>query len=65
MRLVTSKNSAIQKYLETFSGYSILVQFEARSTKWTARSNAVFLHDTLLAEFIEKATCMKTKGQLF
>ena len=36
MRLVTSMNRAIQKYLEILSGYSILVQFEARSTKRTA-----------------------------
>ena len=36
VRLVKSKNRAIQKYLETLSGYSILVQFEARSTKRTA-----------------------------
>ena len=36
MRLVESKNRAIQKYLETLSGYSILVKFEARSTKKTA-----------------------------
>ena len=33
MRLVTNKNCAIHKYLETLSEYSILVQFEARSTK--------------------------------
>ena len=36
MRLVTSKNRAVQKYLETISGHSILVQFEVRSTKRTA-----------------------------
>ena len=36
MRLVTSKNRAIQKYLETLAEYGILVQFEARSTKRTA-----------------------------
>ena len=36
MRFNTSKNRAIQKYLETLSEYSILVQFEARSTKRTA-----------------------------
>ena len=36
MRLVKSKNRAIQKYFETLSEYSILVQFEARSTKRTA-----------------------------
>ena len=56
MRLVSSKNRATQKYLETISEYSILVQFEARS---------VTLYDTLLAEFIEKAICMKTKDQLY
>ena len=33
---VTIKNRDIQKYLETLSGYSIFVQFEARSTKRTA-----------------------------
>ena len=32
---------------------------------YQTRSNAVILHDTLLAEFIEKATCMKTKDQLY
>ena len=36
MRLIKSKNRAIQKYLETLSRYSISVQFEARSTKRTA-----------------------------
>ena len=36
IRLVTSKNCAIQKYLETLSGDSILVQFDARSTKRNA-----------------------------
>ena len=57
------------QYLETLSGYSILVQSEARSTKRTAiSSNKVkrsILCDTLLAEFIEKAICMKTKEQLY
>ena len=48
--------------LETLSEYSMLVQFEARSSKRTAiLSNN--LYDTLLAEFIEKAICMKTKDQ--
>ena len=40
-----------------------------RLTKRTAfhqtRSNAVILYDTLHAEFIEKAMCMKTKDQLY
>ena len=50
------------KKLETLSEYNILVQSEARSTKRTAilsMSNAVNLYDTLPAEFIEKAICMK------
>ena len=29
------------------------------------RSNAVILYDTLPAEFVEKAICMKTKDQLY
>ena len=32
---------------------------------YQTRSNAVILHDTLPAEFIEKAVCMKTKDQLY
>ena len=36
MRLVTLKNRAIQKYFETLSEYSTLVQLEAPSTKRTA-----------------------------
>ena len=36
MRLATCKNRAIQKYLVTLPEYSMLVQFEARSTKRTA-----------------------------
>ena len=68
MRLVTSKSRAIHKYLETLSGYSILVQFEAQQRGlqfYQTRSNAVILYDTLLAEFIEKAICMKTKDPLY
>ena len=66
MRLVESRTRAIEKYLETLSGYSMLVQFEARSRDrlanfYQTRSNAVILYDTLLAVFIEKAICMKTK----
>ena len=69
MRLVTSKNRAIHKYLEASSEYNMLVQFEARSSKKTeiyqTRPNAVFLYDTLPAEFTEKAICMKAKDQLY
>ena len=32
---------------------------------YQTRSNAVILYDTLHAEFIEKATCKKTKDQLY
>ena len=32
---------------------------------YQTRSNAVILYDTLPAEFIEKAICMKTKDQLY
>ena len=32
---------------------------------YQTRSNAVFLYDTLPAEFIEQAICMKTKDQLY
>ena len=68
MRLVTSKNRAIEKYLETLSRYSILVKLEARLERglqfYHTRSNAINLYDTLRAEFSEKAICMKTKDQL-
>ena len=48
MRLVARKNRALQKYLETLSGYSILVQFEDRSTKRTAiLSNMIKRSDSL------------------
>ena len=69
MRLVTSKNRAMQEYLETPSEYSILVQLEVGSRERTAilsnKVNAVILFGTLLAEFIEKERCMKTKDQLY
>ena len=32
---------------------------------YQTRSNAVILYDTLLAEFIEKAICLKTKDELY
>ena len=56
--------------METSSKYSILVQFVSRSRKNAAilpkqGLHAVVLNDTLLAEFIEKAVCMKTGEQLY
>ena len=69
MRLVTCKNRAIQKYLETLSKYSILCILRLAQQRglhfYQTRSNAVILHDTLSAEFIEEAICMKTKDQLY
>ena len=63
------QESRHKKYLETLSGYSILVQFEARSTKRTAiltnKIKVISLRHALLAEFFEKAICMKTKDQLY
>ena len=50
MRLVSSKNRTIQKYLETLSRYSILVQFEVSLT-------ACRVH--------WESECMKTKDQLY
>ena len=69
MRLFTSKNRAIQKYLGTLPKYKFLVQFEVRSTKSAAilsnKMECSYLYDTLHAEFMEKAICLKTKDQLY
>ena len=68
MRLVTSKNRAIQNTWKRFQNTVFWCNFEARLTKRTALlSNNVkrsILYDTLFAEFIEKAICMKTKDEL-
>ena len=57
------------KYLETLSNtvfWCILKLAQQRGLQfYQTRSNAVILYDTLPAEFIEKAICMKTKGQLY
>ena len=67
--VVKSKNRAIQKYLETLSKYNIWCNLKLAQQRelqiYLTRSNAVILHDTLPAEFIEKAICMKTKDQLY
>ena len=69
MRLVTSKNRAIQKNLEKLSEHSFLVQFEARSKKRTAiLSNKIKRSYSLrhtACRGIGKAICMKTKDQLY
>ena len=68
MRLVTSKNRAIQKCgnairIQYFGAFLRLAQQRGLHFHQT-RSNAVVLYDTLPAEFIEKAIYMKTKDQL-
>ena len=62
MRLVTSKYRAKQKYLETLSENS-MVEFGSSLNK-KGQSQLFILYDTLPAEFIQKAICMKTKDQL-
>ena len=66
MRLVTSKNRVIQKYLVTLSGYTILKLAQHRGLQfYQTKSNTAFLYDTLPADFIEKVICVKTKDQLY
>ena len=55
MRVIKSKNRALQELIAQEGG----LQF------YQTRSNAVILYDTLPAEFIEKAVCMKTKEELY
>ena len=64
MRFNTSKNRAVQKYLETLSEYSILVHFEAPSTKRTALLSNKIKRSYSLRHIACKATCMKTKDHL-
>ena len=67
MRLVHCKNRAIQKYLETTSGYIFLVQFIARSRKRTA----ILPHKVHCGRPLwhtacrMKAICMKAKEQFY
>ena len=66
LRLVTGKNRAIQKCLETLPEHSNLKLAQQRGLQlYQTRSNAVILHDTLPAEYIERAICMKIKDQLY
>ena len=69
MRFVKSKNRAIQKILgnsfqDTVFWCNLKLAHQRGLEFYQTRSNAVILYDTLLAEFIEKAICMKTKDQL-
>ena len=69
MRLVTSKNRAIQNTWKRFQKPIFWCNLKLAQERglqfYQTRSNAVVLHDTLPAEFIEKAICMKTKDQLY
>ena len=66
MRLVTSKNRAIHKYLEDTVFWCSLKLAQQRGLQFCqTKSNAVLLYDTLPAEFIEKAISMKTKDRLY
>ena len=58
------QESRHEKYLETLSGYSILVQTKRTAFSWN-KIMLLFSYDTLPAEFIEQAICMKTKDQLY
>ena len=64
MRLGQAKDRTIEKYLETSSKYSVLVQFKARSVERIAILSTTITRNrsqhTLPAICIEKAVCMKT-----
>ena len=58
----------MQKYSETLSKYSYLVQFEARSREILEFSKHDLMQSfstTLLTACMEKVICMKTKGELY
>ena len=59
----------MQKYLETLSKYSYLIQFEARSREilefFQTRTHAVIFNISLLAACMEKVICMKTKDEFY
>ena len=59
----------LQEHLETTSRHcfwcNLLLAQEGGLQFYQTMSNVVVLYDTLLAEFIEKAICMKTKEQLY
>ena len=58
LRIITSKNRALQEYLETTSGHGMLVQFIARSRRRTAilpnKSNGVVLLTHCLQSSLRK-----------
>ena len=69
IRFRQTKDRTIQKYLETSSKQSVLVQFKARTEERIAvhqtRSHAIVFCNTPPAIGIEEAVCMKTKEELY
>ena len=69
MRLVTNKNRVIQniwkRFQDTVFWCNLKLAQQRRLQFYQPRSNAGVLYGTLPTEFIEKATCMKTKDQLY
>ena len=68
VRLVTSKNPYTNtwKHFQDIVCWCALKLAQRRGLQfYQTRSNAVILHDTLPAEFTEKAICMKTKDQFY
>ena len=64
LRFVTSKNRAL--YLQNSVFWCNLIPAQERGLRfYQTRSNAVVFYDTLPAEFLEKAVCMKTGQQLY
>ena len=62
-RIAPYKNTW-KRFQNTVSWCNLKLAQERGLQFYQTRSNALILYDTLLAEFIEKATCMKTKDQL-
>ena len=67
LRLGQAMDRTIQKYLETSSIHSVLVQFKTRSEErncnFIKHDHTIVLFNTLPAICIETAVCMKTKEE--
>ena len=61
-RIAPYKNTW-KHFQDTVFGCNLKLAQQRGLRFYQTRSNAVILHDTLPAEFIEKAICMKTKDQ--
>ena len=67
MQLGQAKARSTQKYLETSSKHSALVQFRAPSERglqfYQTRSHAIILYNTQFAICVERGACMKTNEE--